>query len=312
MRILFVSGNRVGDAVLTCGVLDHLIRRHPHCRVTVVCGAAAEGVFARMPNRERTILIDKQRFDRHWLELWLQVVGTRWDLVVDLKGSGLAYLLRARRRALRTKRHPIRMYEQHAAVLGISPAPLPIVWTAPEDRAKAASLIPEGRPAIAFGPTANWAPKTWAPDRFAALLQCLRAGPLPGAAALVLGGPGPHERALADPVLAAIPGAIDLCGKLTIAETAACIQRARLYVGNDSGLMHLAAACGTPTIGLCGTTADRAVEMAPIGRRAAWALAPEPTMEALSVESAFEACVRLLELDADAPDSGELVYSRTT
>ncbi|MBV9537585.1 MAG: glycosyltransferase family 9 protein, partial [Acidisphaera sp.] len=274
--------------------------RHPGCRVTVVCGPVAEGVFARMPNRERTVIMEKRRYDLHWLRLWLATVGSRWDMVVDLRGSGLAYLLRARRRAVRRQRRPVRMYEQHAAVLGFSPAPLPVAWTAPDDRAVAARLLPTDRPVVALGPTANWAPKTWAPDRFATLFRRLRAGPLPDAVPAVLGGAGPAERALAEPVLTLLPEAIDLCGRLTIAETAACIARSRLYVGNDSGLMHLAAACGTPTVGLCGATADRAVEMAPIGRLATWAMtADAPSMDALTVETAYATCVGLLDADAN-------------
>ena len=99
--------------------------------------------------------------------------------------------------------------------------------------------------------------------------------------------------------------------QLTIAEAAACIQRAGIFIGNDSGLMHLAAASGTPTVGLCGATADRAVEMAPIGRIAEWALAPEPSMDALTVENAYQTCVRLLEQDGGATVA-EADHSRTT
>jgi heptosyltransferase III len=293
MRILFVSSNRIGDAVITCGVLDHLIRTYPGCRITVACGPAAAGVFARMPNRERTILFEKRRFDRHWLSLWRQVVSTFWDLVVDLRGSGLAYFVPARRRAVR-RRVPGRMFEQYAAVLGIRPPPLPVVWTAPEDRALAARLLPVDRPVIGLGPTANWTGKLWPADRFAALFRAIAAGPFPNAVPAVLAGPGEQERAMAAPLLAALPEAVDLCGRLALPEAAACIQRCALYVGNDSGLTHLAAAAGVPTIGLCGTTIDRAEEMVPAGPRAAWALAKGPSMEELSVEDAFAAVMRLL------------------
>ena len=293
MRILFVSSNRIGDAVITCGVLDWLIRTYPRCRITVACGPAAAGVFARMPNRERTILFEKRRFDLHWLALWRQVAFTRWDLVVDLRGSGLGYFVPARRRAVR-RRVPGRMFEQYAAVLGIVPPPLPVVWTAPEDRARAASLLPAARPVIGLGPTANWAGKVWPAERFAALFRTLARDRFPGAVAAVLAGPGDAERAMAAPLLAALPDAVDLCGKLTIAEAAACIQRCALYVGNDSGLTHLAAAAGVPTIGLCGSTIDRAEEMVPAGRIADWALAGAQSMDALSVADALAAVDHLL------------------
>jgi heptosyltransferase III len=293
MRILFVGANRIGDAVIMSGVLDHLIRTYPDCRITIACGPAAADVFARMPNRERTILFPKRRFDLHWLDLWRQVAFTCWDLVVDLRGSGLAWFVRTRRRAVHSPRR-MRMYEQYAAALGVHPAPLPVAWTAPADRAKAAALLPAGRRVVVLGPTANSAYKVWPAGRFAALFRALAAGPLPGAVPVVLAGPAETERAGAAPLLALLPEAIDACGKLSLPEAAAVIGRCDLYVGNDSGLMHMAAACGVPTIGLCGATLDRAEEMAPTGLRAAWAIGRDDTMTGLSVEAALAACERLL------------------
>jgi heptosyltransferase-3 len=130
------------------------------------------------------------------------------------------------------------------------------------------------------------------------LVRKLAAGPLPGAVAAVFAGPGEAERQMAAPVLEALPDAIDLRGTLTIPQAAACIQRCALYVGNDSGLMHLAAASGAPTIGLCGTTIDRADEMAPAGLHAAWARSDSPSMAALSVDDVYAACLRMLDLVA--------------
>ncbi len=293
VRILFVSANRLGDAVITSGILDHLIRTHPDARFTIACGPAAAGVYARMPQLERIIVFDKHKNDSHWPKLWRAVAFTWWDLVVDVRGSALAYLIPARRRVVRRKR-PGRMFEQHAAMLGIDPAPLPVAWTAPEDRDRARALLAADRPVIAFGVTANWAPKVWAADRFGALFERLSAGVLPGAVPAVFAGPGVAELEMAAPALACLPGAIDLRGTLTIPEAAAVIGRCALYVGNDSGLMHLAAATGTPTVGLCGTTRDRAAEMAPAGKRATWAEADQPSMEALTVEVVEAACRALL------------------
>jgi len=293
MQILFISSNRIGDAVISTGLLDHLIRTYPKCRITVACGRVAEGVFARMPNRERTIIMDKRRYHLHWLPLWRDVVGTRWDLVVDLRGSALAFLVPTRRRAV-MRRLPGRKIDQFAALLSLDRSPLPVVWTAPSDHARAAGLVPVDRPVIGLGPTANWPTKIWPAERFAALFHALAEGPIRDAVPAIFGGPGEQEHAMVRPLLKALPAAIDLCGKLSLPEAASCIRRCVLYVGNDSGLMHLAAAAGTPTIGLCGATIDRAEEMAPIGRAATWALARGPSMADLSVADAVLAARRLL------------------
>ena len=291
MRILFVTSNRVGDAVLSTGLLDHLIRAYPDSRVTVACGPAAAGVFARMPNLERLFLLRKQSYGRHWLGLWAATVGTVWDLVVDIRASALSYLVPARRRAV-MRRRPGHKTAQLAAVLGLDPPPAPVVWTAPEDRARAATLLPPGAPVIALAPTANWDGKLWPAERFVALYQALAAGMLPGARVAVLAGPGAHERAMAAPVLAALPHALDLCGSLTLPEAAACLARCALFVGNDSGLMHLAAAAGVPTLGLFGPTP--VAEYAPAGRRTATAVARGGRMEDLAVGEALAAASSLI------------------
>jgi len=116
---------------------------------------------------------------------------------------------------------------------------------------------------------------------------------------LVLGGPGREERALAAPVLALLPGAIDLCGALSLPEAAACLRRARLFVGNDSGLMHLAAAAGTATIGLFGPTA--AAVYAPVGPHAVAVCADGGSMADLPVAKVLAAARGLLASGAPVP-----------
>jgi heptosyltransferase-3 len=291
MRILFVTSNRLGDAVLSTGLLDHLIHAHPRARITVACGPVAEGVFARMPNRERTIVFDKRPYSLHWLPLWACAATTLWDLVVDIRGSALAWMVPARRRAVMRRRSGHKI-AQLGAVLDVDPPPLPVMWTAPEDRTHAAALVPAGRPLIGLGPTANWAPKAWPADRYAALFNALVSGPLPGAVPVVFAGPGEAERAMAAPLLAALPEAIDLVGKVTLPEAAACLAQCALFVGNDSGLMHLAAAAGTPTLGLFGPTP--AHEYSPAGPRAAAVLSKSERMQDLSVAAALASARRLV------------------
>ncbi len=297
MRILFITATRLGDAVLATGLLDHLLQVHPDARVTVACGQVAEGVFLRVPRLDRIIVVEKRRFDLHWISLWSQVAGTMWDLVVDLRGSALSLVLLARRRAImRGGRRPGHRLTHIAGTLGLEPAPLPVIWTDAADQARAAALLPAGGPIIGLGPTANWDGKIWPGERFVALFEAL-AGRFPGARAAVFGGPGAGERDAAMGVLSALPGAIDLVGRLSVPEAAACLARCTIFVGNDSGLMHLSAAAATPTLGLFGPTP--ASEYAPSGRCTAVALADGPPGEApmvnLPVRVALLAALDLLE-----------------
>lgn len=303
MRILFITATRLGDAVLSTALLDHLLSTYPSARITIACGPLAAGIFARMPNLERIVIVDKRRFDLHWLALWWQVAGRRWDLAVDLRGSAITLFLRAGRRAImRGGRRPGHRLTHIAGAMGLVAPLLPTAWMAPADHARAAALLPAGAPIIGLGPTANWPAKMWPAERFVALFEAL-AERLPAARAAIFGGHGEAERRAAAPVLAALPGAIDLVGRLDLPEAAACLSACALFVGNDSGLMHLAAAAGTPTLGLFGPTPSS--EYAPAGRCTAVALAEGPPGEAamsqLPVRAALLAALDLLARDATLP-----------
>ncbi len=291
MRILFITSSRIGDAVLSTGLLDHLLRTYPEARFTIATGPVAEGVFARMPRRDATLLMVKRPLSRHWLTLWRQVVGTRWDMVVDIRASALSYFLCTTARAVMRKSRGHKT-AQLARVLKLNNVPMPVSWTAPEDRALAERLLPDGAPIIALGPTANWTGKVWPPERFVEVYQRLLASTVPHARVAIFAGPGTQEAALAAPVLAALPDAINLVGLLDLPQAAACLARCALFVGNDSGLMHIAAASGTPTLGLFGPTPS--AEYGPAGRLAAPVVSRDETMDGLSVEAALTAAVALL------------------
>ena len=119
-------------------------------------------------------------------------------------------------------------------------------------------MIPSGAPVLAIGPTANWAAKTWRVDCFAELTERFSqpGGLMPGCRVALFGRD--DERPDAIRLIEAIPSArrIDLIGRLSLAEVYACLQRCSFYVGNDSGLMHLAAAAGVPTLGLFGPSKE--------------------------------------------------------
>ena len=264
MDILFVTATRIGDAVLSTGLLDYLIERHPGARLTIAAGPVAAPLFEAVPGLERIVTVRKRPLSAHWLMLWAAVAARRWDIVVDLRGSALAWLLSARSRHVMAKgnkrEHRVR---QLARLFDLDPPPSPRLWLSPAHERAAEALVPPGPPVLAIGPAANWRGKQWRAERFAALAQRLTApdGPLPGARVAVLAAA--HERAQAAPLIAAIPERriIDLIG-IDLLVAAAALRRAAMFIGNDTGLMHIAAAAGAPTLGLFGPS--------PIDQYAPW------------------------------------------
>jgi ADP-heptose:LPS heptosyltransferase len=311
MRILFVTATRIGDAVLSTGLLSYLIGRFPEARLTIAAGPLAAPLFEAVPRLERLILLRKRKNALHWLGLYRRVMPLRWEVAVDLRGSALVWLLRAGERRAGGKGDPgEHKVRQLARLFVLDPPPAPRMWTAPEHDRAAERLVPPGLPLLAIGPAANWRGKQWQAERFAALAGRLTEPGMPLAGARVAVMAASHEQAQTAPVLAAIaPGrVIDLVGRTDLLTAAAVLRRASLFVGNDSGLMHIAAAAGAPTLGLFGPSP--AAQYAPWGRHTAVAQTVLPReamfgpgfdhrttdtlMGSLSVEMAQEAACRLL------------------
>jgi len=270
MKILYITSTRLGDAVLSTGLLGYLVDQYPGARLTIACGPLPAPLFTQVPGLERLHVLKKQRYSRHWLELWRACAGQGWDLVVDLRNSVVSRLLRTRRRVLQPASRPGRhRVEQIGLALGLDPPPAPRLWLSPDDGARARGLIPEGKPVLGLGPAANWVGKTWPIARFITLAARLTAadGPLPDAGIAVFAAEDERDRVT--PLLSALPESqiVDLVGRTDPALAAACLARCTAFVGNDSGLMHMAAAVAVPTLGLFGPS--RIDHYRPWGPRAA-------------------------------------------
>ena len=128
----------------------------------------------------------------------------------------------------------------------------------PDHWRAATKLVSDGPPVLAVGPTANWRGKQWRTANFIELIRRLTGagGILPGARVAVFGAA--CEKAVAVPVIASIPPdrRINLVGRVDLVTAHVCLRRCAFYVGNDSGLMHLAAAAGIPTLGLFGPSRE--------------------------------------------------------
>ena len=107
-QVLFVTSNRIGDCVISSGVIREIGRQIPGAAITVACGRPPAPLFRAAPGVERIIILDKKKLAGHWIELWKQAVGTRWDLVIDIRGSALSYLIPARRRVSSSRSRPAR------------------------------------------------------------------------------------------------------------------------------------------------------------------------------------------------------------
>jgi ADP-heptose:LPS heptosyltransferase len=254
--ILLITLSNVGDAVLTTPVMQALHHKYPQAYMDIVTDARAAPLFRHCPWRRDIILKDKQAGWRGLPPLLRQLRTTRYDLVVDLRTDGLSLLLRARRRLTRrgtrsvkghaVERHfsVIRQREQQSAI------PPPCVWLSAAEHEFAAQALAglPGRRWLALGPGARWQPKCWPAARYRTLLEQLQ----PHLDACVLLGDGSDAAACREITAGLRLPHVNLAGVTDLLQAAAVLTRMQLFVGNDSGLGHLAAACGIPTVTVFG------------------------------------------------------------
>jgi heptosyltransferase III len=275
-RILFITSNRIGDAVLSTGALDEALARHPGAAVVIACGPLPAPLFRATPRLDRIEIVRKR--EGRWSALWASLRREKFDLAIDLRGSLVTLGLNAKKRIIHRKTRMVRhKLEELAEMLRLETPPTPHLRIDAQAEADAAAVIGPAPRLLALGPGANFIGKRWPPASFAALSKQLPLDDLP---VLLLGAP--EDAAICGEIADLLgPRAINAAGKLDLLAAAAALRRAALFVGNDSGLMHIAAAVGAPTVGLFGPSDERVY--GPWGPRTRAVRGPRSFEEVLSV-----------------------------
>ena len=253
MSILFITSNRIGDAVLSTGLLNRLLEMYPDDGVCVAAGGPCAALFEAVPRLLDIHTMTKRKRGGHWFELWRKVARHPWRAVIDIRRSALPWTIRVQHRYVvprpRDNEHRVESLSRALGAEILSPT----LWTNTGHEQHARQIIGDVGDFITIAPSANWIGKTWPSSRFADLATMLADA---GNTKVLIVGAEP-ERAMAMPVFLQLgDAAIDGIG-IGLLESFAAIRHTRLFIGNDSGLMHLAAASGVPTVGLFGPSNDR-------------------------------------------------------
>lgn len=325
--IAVVKLDHLGDVVMFTPVFRALRRWAPAARITAYVRSANADVVGRLPTVDEVETADVPWIRpepgsaenlRACLALARRLRDRRFDLAVDLRyHNRLDSLLLSRcgarfrlgfdaggfgfgvTHAAPWPRAGTHEAERQAAALrrfGIPVEDLhPEFPLGKADRAAAAKRLGAVRRFAAFHVGTGNAIKRWMPERFAWVgRELARRARLPVA---VLAGPG--EEALGDPIVRALPKAscLDLRGRLGVFELAAVLERAALFVGNDGGPGHLAAAVGTPAVIVFSGT-NEAAEWAPAGAKVRVLEHRVPCKPCASTTCPFDqACLRGVTVD---------------
>jgi heptosyltransferase-1 len=290
-RILVIRLSALGDVIRTLPLLVPLSQRFPGARISWLCEPAQEPIVAAQPLVDEVLIFPRKdlaqalasgRLGRAALRsrtLIRELRRRRFDIVLDAQGtykSGILMRLCGARLRIGFSRGAAKEYLPGAANRLVTPSParqsrvdkaLALLKPLEADSSLARAELPvdadlarqaaaiwtqEGsgaRVLLSPGASSRQDYKRWPADRFAAVGAGLAAT---GARVMVAWGPG--EEALATQVESLSGGVARRLPPTSVAQLAEVIRAADLFIGNDSGPMHLAWLVGTPVVALYGPT----------------------------------------------------------
>ena len=279
--ILIVRLGALGDIVHALPLAAALRARFGDARIDWVVDERHRELLELVPVVDRRIVLRTKSasFGRRVTELRRTLGRESYDIAIDvqglLKSAAVARLSGARRilgftpphlreraaRVLYTETHDpgdtAHVIEKNltlAASLGADVSqirfPLMVPVSAAIDALRDRRSAAGDTQFVVLNPGAAWPNKRWPPDRFGAVAQWLRRER--GLSSVVTWGPG--DETLAAAVVDGAAGAAELAPTTSIADLIAIVREAALMVSGDTGPLHLAAAVGTPIVGIYGPT----------------------------------------------------------
>jgi heptosyltransferase-2 len=288
MKILIRVPNWVGDAVIAIPALEAIRRARPEDEICILGRPVVADVLSGQPFANRILQFDfrgrhagwlgrerlvaelrkekfevavllQNAFDAAWLA-WRAGIPERIGYARDARGPLLTKPIRVPQ-AGEIPKHESHYYLEllrRARWIEELPAIPPIrLFVNEVARAGAESMMRSSEAGenawrVAIAPGASYgAAKCWPPERFALLADRM----ISESAADVIFFGTPNEREIADRIRSHMKShAIFLVGETSMRDLPALFASCSIFIGNDSGAMHVAAAAGLPVIGIFGST----------------------------------------------------------
>jgi lipopolysaccharide heptosyltransferase II len=289
-RILLIRLRQIGDVVFTTPAVKGIRRRFPDAHITYLVEPHAAALVSGNPHLDEVIVAPRQGLFAD-LALAGRLRARHFDLAIDFHGGPRASLLAwlsgapqrlgyevlgrswmytqrvARPRALRPRHSVVNQWDLLSALDIPAPDPSEYPVEMAVDRAVATAMearlakagVEANDQLVVIHVSAGNPFRRWPVDSFAALAAGVVAGD-PRRRVILTSGPSEEEAAgrVITGARARLPdadrGRVMSCGEFSLAELRALVDRAALYIGGDSGPMHVAATSAVPIVGLYGPT----------------------------------------------------------
>ena len=290
-KILFVSLSNIGDAVMTLPTLIYLKKIYPSAKFDLICDMRSVEIFQSFPSINKIYIRDKKGGIYYQFRFIRKIRQTNYDLAVDLKTDFLLWFLRAKRKIRKVNNKSLHSVEKHFISIcsNLKKIPDPKIYIPNKLQNNIKKVFPSNKGktiALALGANSNH--KVWPTKNYVRLLKLLK---IKFANIILLGSKNEMDKAQLFKKLYA-KKVFDFCGKLTLLETASVIKKSDFFIGNDSGLGHIASAVNTQSFIIFGDgDPDR---YHPWGNKSSWYQNSEKDISLITPEKIYKEVIRIL------------------
>ena len=322
-KILIRGTNWIGDAILTLPAVASIRATYPKAYIAMLVKPWVADIYKLFSDLDEIIIYEnkfdnptgvfrlaqilkEKKFDAAILlqnaieaAIIALLAGIPLRAGYDSDARGLLLTHRVRRTKEIKKIHQIDYYLEMVKALGC----LPVVremhvetkLNILDSRNVLSKFIPDtGKTIIGIAPGATYGPaKKWFPDRFAVVADSL--SKKFSAQVIIMGGKADAETAQEVQKLANTK-LVNLSGETTLREAIYLISQCRLFISNDSGLMHVAGALNVPTVAIFGST--NPATTAPVGSKSVIVRREVPCSPCLKKTCPVDfRCMRLISVE---------------
>ena len=312
MKVLFIGNSRLGDSILSTPILNYYNKKNND--ITVICSSLSKNIYSSFSSVTKVITLNKKKRGLHWLQAYKLLEKVKWDLIIDLRNSVLSRFLRKksiiRYNGTKNEIHKVISY---CNLINLKSSKAPNIPSNKTNIINVKKLLKKNKikfPILVVAPITNWQRKNWPLESYKNLIQKLLIKEKKYFSSVILLG-SKDENIYCEQLKKSLKNIniFNFAGLLEILEVYELFKFCRFFIGNDSGLTHLAAASNIKTLALFGPSKNEIYR--PWGKNSFFIRTPETyaqlvevkgynrfdkssLMKNLRVKDVLEICVKII------------------
>jgi heptosyltransferase-3 len=250
-KILFITLSNIGDVILTTPVLEYLHTKYPKAKIDIVGDLRSKEIFDACRYKNIFYIKDKSKGLIGNIKLINKLRQKEYDIAIDLRTDFYLFFIKANKKFFKRNNKNTHSALKHFSAIedDLNKIPNTNIWIPEYIIEKVKNKIPKNaKKILCLGLGANSTHKIWPTSNYVELCYLLTNK----FDTFILLGSKNEQQYSKIFKKGFNENVIDLCGYLTILESAAILKKANFFIGNDSGLGHIASATKTKSFTIFG------------------------------------------------------------